>query len=279
MDTKYFKIHTLTDHIYHIEEAAGAFTTLIVGETSALLIDTGYGFNDLHKIVRELTDLPLIVVNTHGHLDHAGGNYQFKEVYINYTDLPVYLWYQSVEKPKFLEKFKKDYGDRIHDIWPEDFDETEYMNKKALHLVPLKNHQKFDLGGRSVEPIFLPGHTKGSVVFLDHQSGLLFAGDDISKTVWIQFDHSASLSEYKNGLDRLRNYPITGIVTSHLPDVFPKHLIDWIMLAAMHATPEKSRLFVHPRTGDKALFYREKVNGIENVHSIRLVYPMPGGRG
>lgn len=273
MDTKYFKIHQPAENIYHIEESAGVFTSLIVGEERALLIDTGYGFCDLHKIIRELTDLPVTIVNTHGHLDHAGGDYLFDEVYINYKDLPVYLWYQAVEKPKFLEKFEKDYGDRIHDIWPEDFDAEAYMGKKARHLIPLEDHERFDLGGRSVEAIFLPGHTKGSVVFLDDQSGLLFSGDDISKTVWIQFDHSASLEEYKNGLDQLRNYPIKGIITSHLPDIFPKHLIDWVMLAIMHATPEKSRLFVHPRTGQKALFYREKVSGIDNVHSIRLVYP------
>ncbi|MBS5522055.1 MAG: MBL fold metallo-hydrolase [Clostridiales bacterium] len=269
----YFKVHTLGHNIYHIEENAGAYTTLLVGEQQALLIDTGYGFLDLSEVVGRLTRLPLTVVNTHGHLDHCGGDYLFKSVYINYTDLPVYLWYQSVEKPKFLEKFKKDYGSDIFKIWPESFDEERYMSAKARKLLPLTDGQVFELGGRRVTAYFLPGHTKGSTVFFDDASGLLFAGDDISKTVWIFFDHSAPLGEYVKGLDRLRSLPVRGIVSSHLPDVFGRQLIDWIMLAAAHAVPENSKLFVHPRTGQEAWFFRQKVTDMENVHSVRLVYP------
>lgn len=273
MTENYFKIHSLGKHIYHIEENAGTCTTLIIGETRALLIDTGYGFSDLRKVIRQLTALPLTVVNTHGHLDHAGGNYLFPEVYINYKELPVYLWYQSVEKPRFLEKFKKDYGSEIHKIWPGSFEEERYLEAKARRLLPVDDGQVFDLGGRRVSAYFLPGHTVGSTVFFDDASGLLFGGDDISKTVWIFFDHSASLQEYVRGLDRMRALPIRGIVASHSTEIFARQLIDWIMLAAAHAVPQKSREFVHPRTGQRAWFYREKVTGMDNVHSIRLVYP------
>lgn len=39
--------------------------------------------------------------------------------------------------------------------------------------------QVFDLGGRTLEAIATPGHTRGHVVFADHATGLLFAGDHV----------------------------------------------------------------------------------------------------
>ena len=54
---------------------------LVEGRDKALLIDTGLGVARLSAFVRSLTTKPLTVVNTHGHPDHAGGNFEFKSVY------------------------------------------------------------------------------------------------------------------------------------------------------------------------------------------------------
>jgi glyoxylase-like metal-dependent hydrolase (beta-lactamase superfamily II) len=55
-------------------------TGLVVGEDACLVIDTRETVaqgNDLRAAVRRVTDLPWIVVNTHGHHDHAFGNAAF----------------------------------------------------------------------------------------------------------------------------------------------------------------------------------------------------------
>ncbi|MEW1949034.1 MBL fold metallo-hydrolase [Pseudarthrobacter sp902506025] len=55
-------------------------TGLIVGTERALVIDTGCGPRQGREIlhaVREKTDLPLVVVNTHAHFDHFFGNAVF----------------------------------------------------------------------------------------------------------------------------------------------------------------------------------------------------------
>ena len=39
--------------------------------------------------MRSLTNLPVLVVNTHGHPDHAGGNGGFDEVYLHPADEPL----------------------------------------------------------------------------------------------------------------------------------------------------------------------------------------------
>ncbi|WP_457946033.1 MBL fold metallo-hydrolase [Pseudarthrobacter sp. alpha12b] len=57
-------------------------TGLIVGSERAMVIDTGCGPRQGRQIldaVREKTNLPLVVVNTHAHYDHFFGNVVFAE--------------------------------------------------------------------------------------------------------------------------------------------------------------------------------------------------------
>ena len=50
------------------------------------MIDTGSGFGNLKKVIETLTDLPYVVLNTHGHLDHVGGNHEFGKAYLSEKD-------------------------------------------------------------------------------------------------------------------------------------------------------------------------------------------------
>ena len=104
MQENYYKPIKLAENIFHIYEPGNVYTTLIIGEEKALLIDTGYGFGDLAGFVRTLTDKPLEVVLTHGHTDHCGGNSQFPMVYMNMMDVPTYLWYEATQKTLIVEK-------------------------------------------------------------------------------------------------------------------------------------------------------------------------------
>jgi glyoxylase-like metal-dependent hydrolase (beta-lactamase superfamily II) len=44
------------------------------------------GLARLSAFVKTLTTKPLLVVNTHGHPDHAGGDFEFKSVYAHPAD-------------------------------------------------------------------------------------------------------------------------------------------------------------------------------------------------
>ena len=67
--------------IYEPHQAEEVISYLIVGEKRALLFDTGMGISDIKKVVEELTKLPVVVVNSHSHDDHVGGNWQFDTIY------------------------------------------------------------------------------------------------------------------------------------------------------------------------------------------------------
>ena len=79
----YFIDIKINEHIYQIKDRMGVLMTLIIGTNRAMLIDTGYGIYNILEHVKTLTTLPLVVVNTHGHMDHSCGNYLFEEIYIH----------------------------------------------------------------------------------------------------------------------------------------------------------------------------------------------------
>lgn len=54
---------------------------LIVGQQRALLLDTGAEACDLMGMIREITPLPLVVLNTHGDGDHTANNNQFRDIH------------------------------------------------------------------------------------------------------------------------------------------------------------------------------------------------------
>ncbi|WP_417217388.1 MBL fold metallo-hydrolase [Arthrobacter sp.] len=61
-------------------DAFGVNAGLVIGDDRAAVIDSGAGPTEaaqLHAAVRELTDLPLVLVNTHAHGDHFFGNAYF----------------------------------------------------------------------------------------------------------------------------------------------------------------------------------------------------------
>lgn len=68
--------------VYQIQDCMGVCMTLLVGQRAALLVDTGYGLEDVQAYIRTKTQLPLEVVLTHGHHDHCLGARWFAQTYM-----------------------------------------------------------------------------------------------------------------------------------------------------------------------------------------------------
>jgi len=130
---------------------------LLVGEEKALLIDSGYGTGDLRKFVEEITDKPIMVVNTHGHFDHTGGNAFWEEIYM------------SEESTKDA---KEAFGEEMQKAF-------EAMPHPDYKMNVVGDGYVFDLGGRKVEVITIGCHHPGSIALLDHGARLLFTGDEL----------------------------------------------------------------------------------------------------
>src|SRR6516162_4284684 len=81
-----YKVAPQTFAIYEPHQFEEVISYLILGKEAAILFDTGMGISDIHKVVSELTPLPIIVLNSHTHNDHVGGNWQFDTIYGMDTD-------------------------------------------------------------------------------------------------------------------------------------------------------------------------------------------------
>lgn len=113
----------LLSDVHCITDRMNMNMTLLVGKRRALLIDTGYGFDDLPSAVRKITDSPLTVINTHGYQDHASGNYLFDHVYIADSDISVCKHYVSVSRPRIWQQAQS------RSILLDDWTHDDYMEK------------------------------------------------------------------------------------------------------------------------------------------------------
>lgn len=158
---------------YAINEFGLSAMYLLVGEEKAMLIDTACGACDLKKLVAELTDKPLIVVHTHGHLDHVGGMTQFEEVYLHEADWDMAKNINAQELRDYADSFGKSGGYTVFDYDPEQFPPLGELPR----LLPIRDGDTFDLGGRVVEAHHIAGHTPGGMSFLDVKTRIIFSGD------------------------------------------------------------------------------------------------------
>ena len=138
---------------------------LIEGEAKAVLLDAGTSIPKLDKIVKRITKKPVSLLLTHGHGDHAGAAGCFDELWMNTAD----------------QGMLRNYKGTVHHI---------------------ENGQRFDLGGRVLEAFYTPGHTAGSVTFLEVGTDKGYSGDAYGSTnLLVNTDLSVILNTCEESLE------------------------------------------------------------------------------
>lgn len=176
-------IKELKPGVYVLDEGHMASGYLVVGEEKACVIDTMNGLSDIRAAVRNITDKPIVLINTHGHPDHIFGNIYFKE--------------EALLNPKDLEL-----AESFKSI-PEFADACKARGVSMPPFKPVKEGDVFDLGGKTLEVYELPGHTPGGIVLLLKEDRILFTGDGVNHYLWMMLDGCLKLSDYVKSLDRI----------------------------------------------------------------------------
>jgi glyoxylase-like metal-dependent hydrolase (beta-lactamase superfamily II) len=216
------------------------FCYLLIGTKSCLLIDTGIGVADIKEAVDQLIDgKPLIVVNTHGHIDHFGGNDKFEETLVPALDKDVFVLQNN---PAFRKIF---------------LGRAPFIMRKMFKrvLIPTKpNHKYFDgdlsidLGDRVITSIHTPGHTAGSIILLDEKNRLLFGGDTVVPIlVLLCLDYSLSPQVFLDTMLKVKamedKYDL--ILPGHHSVTTDKTLVDDYIEVAKIALKEEGNIEFH----------------------------------
>ena len=163
------QIMKLYDHTWAYEDM-GVRIFILAGAEKALVIDTGMTGLPVRDIERQVTDLPLILLNTHADPDHIAGNAAFDEFYMHPSETIVY-----------------------HNI-----------HHGKGRMLPVFDGDVIDLGGRTVQVVHVPGHTPGSITVLDGKQRCLIGGDPIQEDGEIyMFGLHRDMEAYIAGLERL----------------------------------------------------------------------------
>jgi len=152
-DSPSYQLHWYDEGTVIIRQALrtnfeGPFLYLLLGADRALLLDTGTGRIDLRAIVDGLLadrGLDLVVAHTHGHRDHIGGDGQFADrprTEVVGTSAGEVAAYFGIEG------------------WPDEV-------------------VTYDLGGRVLDVIPIPGHEGSDLAFYDRDRRLLLTGDSL----------------------------------------------------------------------------------------------------
>lgn len=232
-----FKITLIDKNIWSISGQANDQMYLVAGSRKAMLVDTGMGIGDLANQVRKLTSLPLIVVNTHGHPDHAGGNGGFKEAWLHPADEAIMCrmctdQYRKDDIKAFLGEESPKYTETIKQL----------IGYRPLPIIPITAGQVFDLGERQFEAVEVPGHTPGSVCLINEKEKILFSGDAIVETpVWLYLGHSMPLKTYRESLIKIREKSFDTILPGHLPAPLDRQILDDLIACASEILADPGR--------------------------------------
>lgn len=199
---------------------------LVTGEEQAALIDTGMGTDrSLPDIVGRLTGKPVSCLITHCDPDHIGAASLFDPVYISPAEDPQALVPRVMDVRSRLD-FIKAQGYYTEDM-------MAYIGENIISEPVTKYHQVsdgdvFDLGGRELLAVSLPGHSMGSMCYLDRRGRVAFTGDAVTRSPLIIFDRCPQLSVYLAALKRFRD--IAGgpldLYCGHSMEALPQSTLD-----------------------------------------------------
>jgi len=254
-----FRAEPIDSGIYQIWAPGGVSCFLAIGRSQALLMDTGYGLGDLRSFLGTLTDLPIVVVNSHGHIDHVGGNFHFEFAFLHPADFDLARRHTQAEE-------------RANALGFLGISQSGYASFGSCPLRSLLPGQRFELGDRIVDTLACPGHTAGSVALYDRQTGVLLAGDSFSRHVWLFDEDSTSISEFLRSIRRAQAIDPSAIYCSHSPERMQADFLERLALCALNISFEKSRAFAVPLAGAEALIYAEGGELFVSPDFVSIVY-------
>ncbi|WP_027482416.1 MBL fold metallo-hydrolase [Deinococcus pimensis] len=190
-------------------ELPSANVVLVRGERP-VLIDSGYGSDAadldarLHALGMRPESLDL-VLNTHFHTDHAGGNHHLQSRYG--VRVAAHRWEADLVNRRAPEACSAAWLDQPIEPYRVD--------------VPLAGGEVVETGSARLEVLHTPGHTLGHLSFWDAASRTLVSGDTVHlrDVAWVNpfLEGAGAADRLAGSLERLASLGARVVLTGHGP--------------------------------------------------------------
>jgi glyoxylase-like metal-dependent hydrolase (beta-lactamase superfamily II) len=193
-----YNITKFADDLWAIDEVfVRAF--LIHGERGSLLIDACFsGGDEFFEAVESVTGgAPLTMTISHSDHDHIAGFRPEDTVYVNPA-------------------------------------EYEHPEEFPFKVATLNDGDTFSAGNRTLKAVLIPGHTPGSVAFVDEDNKKIFIGDSISKSGIFMFGERRNIDAFIESLKLLKaRCPGFGFYACHGEVSLPAEQLDDVLECAI----------------------------------------------
>lgn len=244
------EIEEIEDGLYRIVDPMGFMSYALAGTETLAVIDTMIGIGDLHFVVEELKKhhvcKDIKVFLTHRHPDHVGHAFAFDMVWMPKGEDE--HWEKSrkqiLEHKRALAQVPDRYlRNATVDLWP-----AEYRD--VPEVIHIHEGQSFDLGGKSLQPISVPGHTEASMSYLCPELKCLFSGDALTPIMCLCFEESLSVADWLKTLNKLQTLPFENFYTGHHRHRFTKEDIPSFIEAAKFSEHDRGFEWQHAYVAD-----------------------------
>jgi glyoxylase-like metal-dependent hydrolase (beta-lactamase superfamily II) len=248
---EWFHVAEVEPGLHLVAEPGHVFSWLVSGSERCVLIDTGLGLADIAAAIEPVASAPTIVVNSHVHFDHVGGNELFDHVEMHELG-PEWIEFatRDEEVSGYREVAEGMYGSwqRLREADRDGWfligpDETmrpwprERLAELGWRIDPpgpdhlLTEGDTVELGDRKLRVIHTPGHAPDHICLLDEAEGILFAQDQAYYGPLLIYERGTDPATYARSARRLADElagAIRIVYTAHSlrPSVPPRFLGD-----------------------------------------------------
>lgn len=184
-------VERIADRVWLVRAPIGDLEVCIyiIRGSRLAVIDTGFIHHPAERLIPALADIGLrldeidLILNTHAHPDHIGGNAMVKEaggarVLLHRDDVPLASAANMAAGIGLLRAMRSlgmsDQADRHEALV------RSRIGRDVGVDQALEDGDVVDLGaGVSLQVVHAPGHTPGSVVFFDERKRIAFTGDAV----------------------------------------------------------------------------------------------------
>jgi glyoxylase-like metal-dependent hydrolase (beta-lactamase superfamily II) len=211
----WFEVRKFADGVIGIGEPGhdeDVKSYLVIGSELALLFDTGMGIGNIKAVVEELTQTPVLLVNSHSHWDHVGDDWRFDRIWVHEAeadDLRAGVGNARIRRALAPE--------RLNRPLPGGVDPETFVIPGVEPERTLSGGERIDLGDREFVVVNTPGHSPGGITLIDEQRGVALVGDAV---------YGGALYGHLGGSDPLvyrETFRVLADLAPSLQSIYPCH--------------------------------------------------------